>query len=59
MINSKLTIYLIIEIITLQKKSGDEDEPDDAPAEPRPPLADEDPLHPLGQRAQGPHCLHE
>ena len=46
-------------MITLQKKSGDEDEPDDAPAEPSPPLADEDPLHPLGQRAQGPHCLHE
>ena len=43
----------------LQKTSGDEDEPDDAPSEPRPALPHEDPLHPLSQRAQGPHCLHE
>ena len=46
-------------ILILQKTSGDEDEHDDAPAEPCPPLAHEDPLHPLGQRAQGPHRLYE
>ena len=41
---------LTLEIITynITEEKGDEDEPDDAPAEPRPPLADEDPLHPLG-----------